>query len=492
VSISDDKKSEINRLFYAEHWKVGTIAKQLGVHRDTVKAALGLNEPRVPSVLRPKLVDPYVEFINETLTTYPTLRATRLYDMLKGRGYPGSVRTVRNYVRKVRPSPKGEVYLRTESLCGEQAQVDWGHVNKVEVPGGHRVLWLFVMVLAYSRAMWAEFVHDLTAPSLCRSLVRAAVWFGGLPRQYLFDNPKTIVLERHGDAIRFHPRLLGLCGELRVQPRLCAVRKPNQKGSVERSIRYMRDRFLAGRTIVSIEQGNDLLRSFIDEIAHQRPHPRQRQRTVAEVLEEERELLLPVPDPLPITTLYQPMKVDKTAFVRFDTNDYSVPPKYARDTIMLSADDKLLKFVDQDEMVAVHQRSWGRRQVIEDPVHRSELVELRRAARTSKGRDRLTSSIPDCTTLFERWLDDGHHLGTHVARTLKLLDLYGDELLRGAVQEAIVRDIRDPSALVVICDQYHRKSNRPDPITVTVPDHVEDCDVIPHSLSIYDPKDDEK
>ena len=491
MTISDDKQSEIKRLYYAEHWKIGTIARQLGVHRDTVKAALGMNEPRVHSTLRPKLIDPYVEFINETLETYPTLRATRLHDMLKERGFSGSVRTVRDYVRQVRPSPKNEVYLRTESLCGEQAQVDWGHAGKLEVPGGVRALWLFVMVLAYSRAMWAEFVHDLSAASLCRSLVRAAVWFGGLPRQYLFDNPKTIVLERHGDTIRFHPQLLQLCGELHVQPRLCAVRKANQKGGVERCIRYTRDRFLAGRTITSIEQGNEQLRIFIDEIAHQRPHPKQRQRTVAEVFEEERPRLLPVPDPLPITTQYRPVKIDKTAFARFDTNDYSVPPAYARNTLIVSADDKQVKFLDRDDVVASHPRCWGRGQTIEDVAHRAELIEQRRAARASKGREQLTAAIPEFSTLCQRWLEDGHHMATHVARTVKLLELYDHAVLRDAVQQAVVNGIRDPSALVVICDRLHRESRRPAPIVVPLPDHVDDCEVIPHSLSIYDSQDGE-
>jgi transposase len=491
VSIDEAQRSEIQRLYHAEHWKVGTIAKQLGIHHDTVEKALGLKPPRVQSVRRARLLDPYVEFIGETLDKYPTLRATRVYDMLRERGYTGSERTVRRYVRDVRPTPKHEVFLRTDPLCGEQAQVDWAHVTKVPVPGGMRVLWLFVIVLSYSRAMWAEFVHDMTAASLCRSLVRAAAWFGGLPRQFLFDNPKTIVLERNGDDIRFHPRLLTLCGQLRVQPRLCAVGKGNQKGRVERTIRYMRDRYLAGRIITSIEQGNASLRTFIDEIAHERPHPRMRTRTVADVLSEEREHLLTLPEPLPVTDLYQPVRVDKTAFIRFDTNDYSVPPQYARETLTMSCDDKVLRVFSKEDLVATHPRCWGRHQTVEEPEHRAELLAIRRAARAPKGRDRLTACIPDCDVLFQRWLEDGHHLGTHVARTLKLLDLYGQELLGQAVQEAIVHDIRDPSALTVICDRHHRARTRPAPVAVPIPDHVEDHDVIQHPLASYDLEDGE-
>ena len=191
---------------------------------------LGLLDPPTTQP-RPRLcvVEPFSAFIEQTLERYPRLRATRLYDMLQQRGYKGSVRTLRRYVEKVRPAPKVQVFLRTEPLVGEQAQIDWAYVDKFPVPGGHRALWAFVMVLSHSRAMWAELVLDLDIHSLRRSLVRAARYFSGVSRQWLFDNPKTVVLERRGEAIRYHPQLLDLCARMRVQPRLCAVARPQHK-----------------------------------------------------------------------------------------------------------------------------------------------------------------------------------------------------------------------------------------------------------------------
>lgn len=266
-------EAEILRLHYAEHWRVGTIAAQLGVHPDVVRRVLGLGQARPEAGPRPRLVDPYRAFIAETLARYPRLRATRLHDMVAQRGYAGAVRTLREYVAEVRPKPRREVYLRTEPLPGEQAQIDWAYVGKVAVPGGERALWLFVIVLSHSRALWGEFVFDLTVHSLTRSLVRTARAFGGVTRQWLFDNPKIVVLERRGDAVRFHPVLLDLCGKMRVEPRLCAVARPEHKGKVERAVRYLRDRFLAGRTITGIAEGNAQLLRFLAEIAAPRLHP---------------------------------------------------------------------------------------------------------------------------------------------------------------------------------------------------------------------------
>jgi transposase len=109
-------EADIVRLYYAEHWPVGTIATQLNAHVDQVRRVLGLDEPRPPSALRPRVIDPYRPFIEEQLRRYPKLRATRLYDMVRARGFGGSVRTVREHVATVRPRPPREAYLVTETL----------------------------------------------------------------------------------------------------------------------------------------------------------------------------------------------------------------------------------------------------------------------------------------------------------------------------------------------------------------------------------------
>jgi len=103
---------------------------------------------------------------------------TRVFDMVCARGYTGSLRGLRRYLRKARPVPRCEVFLRLVALIGEQSQIDWAHVGYLDVPGGRRPLYVFVIVLAYSRKCWAELVLDLSAYSLRRSLERAAVYFG--------------------------------------------------------------------------------------------------------------------------------------------------------------------------------------------------------------------------------------------------------------------------------------------------------------------------
>jgi len=487
MTVSLEKEAEIRRLFFAEHWKRGTIAAQLGVHPDVVARVIGHLGPRA-HVGRPdaRVLEPFEAWVDETLARYPRLVATRLFDMLRERGYEGSVRTLRRYVQDARPQPKTEAFLRLQTLPGEQAQIDWAHVGQIPVRGGYRALWVFVLVLAYSRACFAELVLSLDVHSLRRSLVRAGVALGGLPRQWLCDNARTIVLERQGDAVRFHPLLLDLAARLHVQPRLCAPRRPQEKGGVERAIRFFKERFFAARSFHSLEHGNAQLMEFIDTIAHRRPHPRWPERSVAEVFAEEQSRLLPLPEPLPHTDLVTLVPVDRTAFVRLDTNRYSVPHTYAGRTLTLIASDTELRLLDGDQPVAHHLREWGRNQWLELPAHRAALVEEKRAARALKGRDRLRAEVPEIEPLFERWVDAGRNLGSMVARVIVLLDAYGALAMREVLTEMVARGTHDPGAMAILCEQRRRARGDRPPRVVAFGDHVRERDVVPHDLGGYD------
>jgi len=487
MTVSPAVAAEIRRLYHAEHWPRGTICAQLGVHFDTVVRVLGSFGPR-QGTPRPdaRVLEAYVPIIDATLERYPRLVSTRIHDMLVERGYKGSLRTVRRYVRGARPSPRNEVFLSIETLPGEQAQVDWAHVGSLTVPGGRRPLWAFVMVLAHSRAMWAELVLDMGIHSLRRSLVRASAFFGGSPRQWLFDNAKTVVVERAGDAIRFHPGLLDLAAHLHVQPKLCGPRKPHEKGKVERAIRYLKDRFFAARTIHSVAHGNALLLEFFESIAYRRPHPRTPERSVGDVFNDERPRLLALPDPLPQTDSVMPVAVDKSAFVRLDTNRYSVPPRYARGTLTLVADDSTLRLLDGADLVAHYDRCWGRSQTIEQREHRSPILEQKKRARDLKGRDRLRVQVPEIEPMLERWVDAGRNLGSMIGFTIRLLDAYGAATLREVVADMLRRGTHDKGAMAILCEQRRRRDDGPAPLALALGEHVIERDVVPHDLGGYD------
>ena len=142
--ISRQLEAEILRLYHAEHWRVGTIATQLGVHHSTVRRVLtqaGIPAPHQST--RPSIADPFVPFIVATLEKYPRLTASRLYEMVKSRGYPGAPDHFRSIVARYRPRPPAEAYLRLRTLPGEQAQVDWAHFGKLQIGRALRPLMAF-------------------------------------------------------------------------------------------------------------------------------------------------------------------------------------------------------------------------------------------------------------------------------------------------------------------------------------------------------------
>lgn len=488
MTIERATEVEIRRLYFGEHWKKGTIATELNLHHDVIERVVGpLGPEPTGQERRVSVLDPYRGFVVETLGRYPRLVSTRIYDMLGERGYTGSLRTLRRFVLPNRPSAPREVYVRLETLAGEQSQIDWAHVGQIRVKGGVRPLYCFVILLRHSRALWAELVFEQTTASLVRSLVRAATYFGGVTHQWLFDNPKSIVAARDGSAIRFQSDLVELAGSLHVSLRACKVRTPTDKGGVERGIRYLKTRFFAARVIGSLESGNAALMHFLDNVSMKRQHPKQRQRTVKDVFAEERARLLPLPDAAIPTELVTSAPADKTALVSFDTNRYSVPPEAANRMLTLVASDLEVRLLDGAQLVASHARSWSKNTTVETPEHRAAILATKPGARDGKGRDRLRAAVPRIDELTTRWLDDGRNVGSLVARTLKLLDLYGATVLSAAVDDLLHKGSHDHGALAILCEQRRTRPRRVLPIELAP--HVVERDVIPHDLGGYDDDD---
>jgi transposase len=436
--ITPELRARIRRLFYAEHWKMGTIAAELGVHRDTV--ALAVEPERFTNVaFRPSacLLDPYKDFVRATLEQHPRLRATRLLQMIQGRGYAGSVWPLRRFVRAVRPEGSHEAFFRLSMLPGEQGQVDWASFGSIAIGRSRRCLSCFVMALSFSRALFARFTLDQTLESFLRCHHAAFVALQGVPRSLLYDNLKAVVLERVGDVIRFNPRLLDFAGHYHFAPRPVARARGNEKGRVERAIRYLRESFFAARSFRSLDDLNAQLDDWIERVAHARPVPGDAdKRTVAAALAEERPRLLPLPaHPFDCDAMHT-LRSGKTPYLRFDGNDYSIPHRLARKPLMLVASDRLVRVLDGDDEVAVHERCWERGRQIEDHRHLDGLADDKRRAREHRGRNRLMAACPHAAPFLENVALHGAHLGGTTSRLLRLLDQYGPSEIDFALAEA--------------------------------------------------------
>lgn len=484
--------ARIRRLYFAEHWKVGTIATEIGVHHSTVERAIEADRFGISGArpIRPSMLDPYKEFIKQVLDKHPRLRATRIYDMVRTRGYPGSVVQVRRYVAQVRPQAKAEAFLRLETLPGEQAQVDWGHFGKIRIGRALRPLFCFVLVLSWSRAMYARFALDQTLESFLRGHVEAFAAFGGVVRQILYDNLKSVVLEREGEHVVFHPRILELAGHYHFAPQPCAPYRGNEKGKVERTIQYLRHAFFAARRFRDVADLNRQLVEWIERVAHARPVPGDpERRSVADALAAEREQLLPLPEHPFDTARVETLSSGKQPYLRFDLNDYSIPHDLIRRPLKLVATETEIRVVSATgEVVARHERSYDRGQVVEDPDHLRALAREKRAARDLRGRDRLCHIAPAASDFLAELARRGERISGHVTWLLRLADRYGAEELEIAIREATSRGAIAAASVAHILDQRARARKMPPPVDVVLPDdpRVRDLRVTQHPLSDYD------
>lgn len=489
--VTPEESATILRLHHVEEWPVGTIGKELGRHHDTVEGVLadeGLDVQKVTT--RVRLVDPFVPFLKETLEKYPRLRASRLWSMVKARGYTGSKSGFRAIVRRIRPRPAAEAFLRRAVLPGQEAQVDWGHFGKLAVGRALRDLWVLVIVLSYSRLRFLYFALRAAMPSFLCGHVKAFRFFGAVPRVILYDNLKSAVLEREGDAVRFNPTLLGLAGHYRFEPRACAPYRPNEKGRVERAIRDVRDNFFAAREFRDVDDLNAQALAWCLEIAHERRVPDARDRTVEAAFDEERSKMIALPeDDFPVEERVG-VRVGKTPYVRFDKNDYSVPHTHVQRELTVIATDERVRIVDPEvvtEVLADHPRTYDRDQRVEEPGHLRALVEQKRRAHQSRGFDRLFSVAPSARAMMEKIAERGGNLGATTSGLLQMLDRFGAELLERAVAEVVAHDQPHLRAVHHALDWLRHEAGLPPPLSVPVTTDVRAAvHVRPHSLSTYD------
>jgi hypothetical protein len=393
VTISAEFEAQILRYYHVEKWRVGTIASQLGIHHGVVARVLAQAACRRQ--------------------------------------------------RRRRPRRKAEAYLRLRTLPGEQAQIDWAQFGHLAIGKARRPLTGFVIVLAYSRRIFLRFFLDARMESFLSGHVEAFhAWQRG-PRVCLYDNLKSAVLERRGDIIRFHPTLLDLARCYGFEPRAAAVARGNEKGRVERAIRYVRDSFFAARPFDGLDDLNRQAEARCDGLAADRRCPEDTTRTVRDVFAEEAPLLLPLPDnpdnPFPILERVE-VRIGKTPYARFDKNDYSVPHACVQRTLTVLAEPHELRILGGQRVVARHRRTWGKGEQIETPEHIAALAAEKAAARRHRNLDRLAQTAPDAQALLAAAAERGFPITRFIAELVLFLDQYGPAELQAAIRDAIDRD----------------------------------------------------
>jgi len=460
--------AEIRRLFQVEGLSRAQIARRLRCGDRTVRAALAQDHPPDETRRRTRgsRLDPYKPKIDALVAKYPELTAVRIWEEIRKQGYAGRLTVLREYLAKTRPRRR-RVYQEVLYEPGQAMQVDWGHCGQLRIGGTQRNVSVFVAVLCYSRLCYLEFCLAQRKAEFYRSLVHALEFFGGSPRQIIFDNLKAAVLNGSGRQACLHPEFLALCGHFYLEPIACARRDPESKGIVEGTVRYIKRNALTGRA-EELQAWEDYVRlatAWRDEVANVRLHHTTRQRPVDRFAEEQKRLR-PL-NPLAFDTdEVAHAVVSSHARVHFDGNRYSVPPKFCDQTVVIRADARQVRILAGGIEVARHARSYDRRQLLVLADHRLESLKLREPWSVRETADMFDALGNEARRFHLELRRRPVRTAVHLRRILRLVRLYGRREVVAALVTAHEYQTYDAAYVETIVLQQRRRQELPSPTQV--------------------------
>ena len=464
---------------------IAQTARALGLHPRTV--AVWLARPRFErrrSAPRGSKLDAFKPRITRLLDTHP-YSAVQIFQRLREEGYSGGVTTVRDYVRRIRP-PQRPVYLKLAFAPGECAQVDWGAYGTIAVGNTRRRLSFFVMVLAFSRQMFVEFTVSQTMEHFLACHEHAFAALGGVPEKIMVDNLKSAVLERlAGIAPVFNQRYLDFARHHGFTITPCNVRRGNEKGRVESGVGYVKKNFLHGLELTELGAVQAAAQVWLETIANVRIHGETHQRPV-DLLAQDRAQLRPVnPHPYELARTYTSAASSQFR-ITLDTNHYSVPAAYAHRRLMVKAwPDRVCIYFD-GELIARHDRSYGRHEDNEDPDHAKGLIAQRGRAREQRLMMRFLSLSPDAAAYYRGLEQRRFNARHHVRKILALAEIYPGDAVARAISDGLAFAAFSAEYITNILETRARALPEPGPLQLTRRHDLLDIDIAPPDLGAYE------
>jgi transposase len=486
-----EKWVEIRRKVLANEASKRAICREYKIHWDTLQRILAHPEPpkyeQKEARTKPKIGD-FLPIIDEILKSDRQVHrkqrhtAKRIFERLRDEyKYRGGYTGVKEAVRAWRQEHK-EVFLPLSHPPGE-AQVDFGEAEVILRGETARVA-LFVMTLPYSDAIFCQVFPRECTEAFLEGHKRAFEFFGGVPRRISYDNSKIAVAKITGSRQREVTReFLRLESHYLFEHHFCLVRRPNEKGHVERLLDFARANFL-----VPLPVTEELAR-LSEQLAERCQDDLQRKLRgklgpKAQLLEEERARMLPFPKQSFEARRIVPGRASSLSLVRFDDNDYSVPTAYAHREITIVASVDEVHLVGADHLVARHPRHWGKEHVTYNPLHYLALLE-RKPGGLDFAKPLEDWDLPECFEILRRRLEtEREGEGTReFIKVLRLLEHASPAELAGAIDYALDLGTTEADAVRLILE--HRRERPVKLFRLDGRPHLADVVVEPPHLREY-------
>ena len=349
------------------------IARRLGMNRRTVaRLARSEEPPRYRRAAAGSQLDQFEPVLRWLLEEWPGIKAPRLTEILRGEyGYTGSLRLVQEHVRRLRPRVVRPAQ-RTGYRPGQVLQLDWAEMpTRPVIDGRERRVYALVASLPYSGAQTAFFSFELTADAFLEGHVRAFEWMGGVPRECVYDNLRSVVARREGEQLVWNPRFLHLRGHYGFHATACTPATPREKGSVEAGVRFLKTSFWPARRIGSLGGLDQQYVDWRDRIANARVHASGRF-PVAERLAEELAALRSLPPTRFDWSGRRSTRVPLDAYLRHGGCFYRAPERLVHERVEVRFDRDQVWIVHRGVEVARYPRSYEQGLWLPPPIMRPE------------------------------------------------------------------------------------------------------------------------
>ncbi len=483
-----DKLTEVLRLSMVEGLSMRAIARRLSMSRKTIRKILGralLSERPRAKEPRYSILDPYEDTIRAMLSDMPDLLAPSMLERLRPLGYTGGISILRERMRTLRPHSPKEAYLTLDFRPGSVLQVDWADFG-FAIPGCPRRVSAFVSVLGYSRHLYLEYTLSQRMGAFLRCMENAISFYGGITHTDVFDNMKTVVLERTKLGPVFNPRFRDYASVRDFAITACNPRRGNEKGIVERGIGFVRRRFWPGRKFRDLLDLNRQAVEWRENYANNRIHEVTGKVPSLVFDREERKHLKPMNGRPFDTDDVESCGVTKSFRVRFDRNLYSVPWRLVSQQVVIRANTEEFRVFLERKQVALHSRCWDVGQDIEHPSHKEGL--LKRKPRAAAGT--LPYALSGLSEVGKEYFKvlgaGGRSIHREVVRLVLLVELFGAQHTVDAIRE--VMDTGHVGAEYVEYILRHKRNLDPAPplLRLGAPE-LDDIRLPEPDMSLYEP-----
>ena len=427
-----------------EGWSIRQLQRQFQIGRNTVRRILRAHEARRNKghdVLKKKLkraskLDAFEPEIKKLLEKYPYITGLRIYEKLKEAGYTGGISILRETLAKLRASQR-EPVIRFETEPGRQGQMDWSPYTINFKRTGKCQVQCFSYILGFSRRQYIDFTvrHDFY--SLIRRHQDTFQYFGGVPRECLYDNEKTIVLRWECGRPVFNPAFTAFITHYNCKPIACRPGSPQTKGKVEAPFNYVDLNLLGGRDFQDMEDLRATRLWWLKEKSDLHIHTTTKRAPIELFTEREQAALQPLPLH-PYDTSEVALKIcDAEGFINFETNRYSVPSGNMGDILSIKATEhEILIYSPEIELIARHERQpAGTGTKVENPYHF-------KTKRIRYGLEPVREAFMELGSVAEAFLKGlteryPKNCGFHARYILRMKENYQSDDIHRALQHAL-------------------------------------------------------